>query len=140
MLESAEVAEAKYKKTEKAETPFGWDSFNSKSLYNAYAKRADKIEVGAPAGLAARLLACVSRCIRNTTFRPPLAQRLAAQPANSQPANPPTQPTIANRHPPKVDPEAYRRAKAERPELAGEQDPMEYGKAPEVGGMINDYR
>jgi hypothetical protein len=29
---------------EKKETPFGWDSFNAKALYNAYAKRADKIQ------------------------------------------------------------------------------------------------
>ncbi|KAI8469464.1 MAG: hypothetical protein J3K34DRAFT_279920, partial [Monoraphidium minutum] len=76
MLESAEVAEAKFKKNEKKETPFGWDSFNAKALYNAYTKRADKIE---------------------------------------------------------VDPEAYRRAKAEKPELAGDADPLQYGKAAEVG-------
>ncbi|KIY98204.1 pre-mRNA-splicing factor SYF2 [Monoraphidium neglectum] len=76
MLESAEVAEAKHKKSEKKETPFGWDSFNAKALYNAYSKRADKIP---------------------------------------------------------VDPEAYRRAKEEKPEVAGEADPLLYGKAPDVG-------
>ena len=32
-----------------------------------------------------------------------------------------------------VDPEEYRRLKAARPDLAGEQDPLEYGKAPAVG-------
>jgi hypothetical protein len=34
---------------EKKETPFGWDSFNAKALYNAYSKRADKIPVRASA-------------------------------------------------------------------------------------------
>ena len=38
--------------------------------------------------------------------------------------------------PPQVDPEEYRRLKAERPELAGERDPLEYGKAPEVGAAV----
>jgi hypothetical protein len=32
-----------YKKNEKKETPFGWDSFNQKALYNAYDKRASKV-------------------------------------------------------------------------------------------------
>jgi hypothetical protein len=30
------------------------------------------------------------------------------------------------------DAEAYRRLKEEKPELAGEADPLQYGKAPEV--------
>ncbi|GBF98417.1 peptidyl-prolyl cis-trans isomerase-like [Raphidocelis subcapitata] len=76
MLESAEVAAAKAKKQEKQETPFGWDSFNSKSLYNAYQKRADRMQ---------------------------------------------------------PDLEAYREAKEKRPEVAGEADPLEYGRAAEVG-------
>ena len=34
--------------------------------------------------------------------------------------------------PPQIDPEEYRRLKAERPELADTTDPLQYGKAPEV--------
>eukprot|EP00873_Tetraselmis_striata_P023828 jgi/Tetstr1/444092/TSEL_003329.t2 len=42
-LQSLEAAELEYKKKAKKETPFGWDSFNQKALYNAYDKRASKI-------------------------------------------------------------------------------------------------
>ena len=44
LLQTAEQAEAMYKKNEKKETPFGWDVFNQKSLYNAYVKRTKNIQ------------------------------------------------------------------------------------------------
>jgi hypothetical protein len=43
-LESAEVAEAKYKKKEKKPAPFGWDAFNQQAVFNAAEKRASKIK------------------------------------------------------------------------------------------------
>ncbi|KAK7343343.1 hypothetical protein VNO77_12007 [Canavalia gladiata] len=45
MLDTQEAAQEKYKKWEKDPAPFGWDVFNQKTLYNAYKKRAKKIEV-----------------------------------------------------------------------------------------------
>lgn len=42
-IETAEVADAKYKKKEKKEAAFGWDVFNQSTLYKAYEKRADKV-------------------------------------------------------------------------------------------------
>lgn len=44
MLDTEEMAEAKYKKWEKEPAPFGWDVFNQKTLYNAYKKRSKNIE------------------------------------------------------------------------------------------------
>ncbi|KAH7692917.1 pre-mRNA-splicing factor SYF2 protein [Dioscorea alata] len=44
MLDTQEMAEAKYKKWEKDPAPFGWDVFNQKTLYNAYKKRTKNIE------------------------------------------------------------------------------------------------
>lgn len=44
-LDSAEQAGLQYKKKEKKDAPGGWDVFNSKALYNAYLKRAEKIPV-----------------------------------------------------------------------------------------------
>nr|DAD24927.1 TPA_asm: hypothetical protein HUJ06_026391 [Nelumbo nucifera] len=44
MLDTEEMAEAKYKKWEKDPAPFGWDVFNQKTLYNAYKKRTKNIE------------------------------------------------------------------------------------------------
>ncbi|GAX82144.1 hypothetical protein CEUSTIGMA_g9572.t1 [Chlamydomonas eustigma] len=41
-LDTVEQAELQYKKKEKKEAPDGWDVFNSKTLYNAYLKRAEK--------------------------------------------------------------------------------------------------
>ncbi len=46
-LDTVEQAEMQYKKKEKKETPFGWDSFNNKALYNAYLKRAEKVPYSA---------------------------------------------------------------------------------------------
>lgn len=70
MLESAEVAAAKAVKAEKKEAAFGWDSFNTKSLYNAYDKRASKIEVGAMVWglgyLCVRVRVCVWGDLSNT--------------------------------------------------------------------------
>ncbi|GAQ77882.1 pre-mRNA-splicing factor SYF2 [Klebsormidium nitens] len=43
MLDTVEDAEEKYKKWDKKETPFGWDVFNQKSLYNAYKKRTNDV-------------------------------------------------------------------------------------------------
>lgn len=43
LLDTQEDAEYKYKKTEKKETPFGWDVFNQKALYSAYEKRTKNI-------------------------------------------------------------------------------------------------
>ncbi|KAG1338634.1 pre-mRNA-splicing factor syf2 [Cocos nucifera] len=45
MLDTQEMAEAKYKKWEKDPAPYGWDVFNQKTLYNAYKKRTKNIEV-----------------------------------------------------------------------------------------------
>ncbi|XAR72688.1 hypothetical protein NMG60_11019414 [Bertholletia excelsa] len=45
MLDTEEMAEAKYKKWDKKETPHGWDVFNQKTLYNAYKKRTKNIDV-----------------------------------------------------------------------------------------------
>ncbi|XAR59851.1 hypothetical protein NMG60_11015839 [Bertholletia excelsa] len=45
MLDTEEIAQAKYKKWEKQFGPFGWDVFNQKTLYNAYKKRTKNIEV-----------------------------------------------------------------------------------------------
>ncbi|MQM04801.1 hypothetical protein Taro_037605 [Colocasia esculenta] len=45
MLDTQEMAEAKYKKWEKDPAPFGWDVFNQKTLYNAYKKRTKNMEV-----------------------------------------------------------------------------------------------
>ncbi|XP_057495533.1 uncharacterized protein LOC130780546 [Actinidia eriantha] len=45
MLDTEEMAEAKYKKWEKEPAPFGWDVFNQKTLYNAHKKRAKNIQV-----------------------------------------------------------------------------------------------
>ncbi|KAL8142528.1 hypothetical protein V2J09_015560 [Rumex salicifolius] len=45
MLDTQEAAEAKYKKWEKNPAPDGWDVFNQKTLYNAYKKRANALEV-----------------------------------------------------------------------------------------------
>ncbi|GFS36538.1 GCIP-interacting family protein [Actinidia rufa] len=45
MLDTEEMAEAKYKKWEKEPAPFGWDVFNQKTLYNAYKKRTKNIQV-----------------------------------------------------------------------------------------------
>ncbi|KAK6946445.1 mRNA splicing factor SYF2 [Dillenia turbinata] len=44
MLDTQEMAETKYKKWEKDPSPFGWDVFNQKTLYNAYKKRTKNIE------------------------------------------------------------------------------------------------
>lgn len=45
MLDTEEMAEAKYKKWEKDPAPFGWDVFNQKTLYNAYKKRTKNVEI-----------------------------------------------------------------------------------------------
>ncbi|KAM5551774.1 pre-mRNA-splicing factor syf2 [Rosa sericea] len=45
MLDTQEMAEAKYKRWKKKPAPCGWDVFNSKTLYNAHKKRTNKIEV-----------------------------------------------------------------------------------------------
>ncbi|PSS25972.1 Pre-mRNA-splicing factor syf2 like [Actinidia chinensis var. chinensis] len=45
MLDTEEMAEAKYKKWEKEPAPFGWDVFNQKTLYNAHKKRTKNIQV-----------------------------------------------------------------------------------------------
>ncbi|KAL6214070.1 hypothetical protein ACLB2K_013508 [Fragaria x ananassa] len=45
MLDTQEMAEAKYKKWEKDPAPYGWDVFNQKTLYDAYKKRTKNIEV-----------------------------------------------------------------------------------------------
>ncbi|KAL8543329.1 hypothetical protein ACS0TY_004030 [Phlomoides rotata] len=45
MLDTQEMAESKYKKWEKDPAPAGWDVFNQKTLYNAYKKRSNNIEV-----------------------------------------------------------------------------------------------
>ncbi|KAL5561216.1 hypothetical protein UlMin_030963 [Ulmus minor] len=45
MLDTEEMAEAKYKKWEKEPAPFGWDVFNQKTLYNAYKKRTKNIDI-----------------------------------------------------------------------------------------------
>ncbi|CAA7403900.1 unnamed protein product [Spirodela intermedia] len=45
MLDTQEMAEAKYKKWEKDPAPFGWDVFNQKTLYSAYKKRTKDMEV-----------------------------------------------------------------------------------------------
>ena len=47
LLQSADAAEQIYKKQKKKAETFGWDGFNQKSLYKAYEKRANKIEVDA---------------------------------------------------------------------------------------------
>ncbi|CAL9181215.1 unnamed protein product [Musa hybrid cultivar] len=44
MLDTQEMAEAKYKKWEKDPSPYGWDVFNQKTLYNAHKKRVKNIE------------------------------------------------------------------------------------------------
>lgn len=45
MLDTQEAAEAKYKKRGKERAPSGWEVFNQKTLYEAYKKRAKKVEV-----------------------------------------------------------------------------------------------
>ncbi|KAF7142691.1 hypothetical protein RHSIM_Rhsim05G0054500 [Rhododendron simsii] len=45
MLDTEEMAEAKYKKWEKEPAPYGWDVFNQKTLYNAYKKRTKNVEI-----------------------------------------------------------------------------------------------
>ncbi|KAI7732094.1 hypothetical protein M8C21_029571 [Ambrosia artemisiifolia] len=45
MLDTQQVAEAKYKKWEKEPAPAGWDVFNQKTLYDAHKKRTKKIDV-----------------------------------------------------------------------------------------------
>lgn len=45
MLDTQEAAEAKYKKRAKEPAPFGWEVFNQRTLYGAYKRRAEKIEV-----------------------------------------------------------------------------------------------
>ncbi|XP_073023891.1 uncharacterized protein [Primulina eburnea] len=45
MLDTQDMAEAKYKKWEKDPAPAGWEVFNQKTLYNAYKKRAKNIDV-----------------------------------------------------------------------------------------------
>ncbi|PQQ14435.1 pre-mRNA-splicing factor syf2 isoform X2 [Prunus yedoensis var. nudiflora] len=45
MLDTQEMAEAKYKKWEKDPAPAGWDVFNQKTLYDAYKKRTKNIEI-----------------------------------------------------------------------------------------------
>ena len=45
MLDTQDMAEAKYKKWEKEPAPHGWDVFNQKTLYDAYKKRTKNIEV-----------------------------------------------------------------------------------------------
>ncbi|XP_073270554.1 uncharacterized protein [Primulina huaijiensis] len=45
MLDTQDMAEAKYKKWEKDPAPAGWEVFNQKTLYNAYKKRAKNIHV-----------------------------------------------------------------------------------------------
>lgn len=39
LLDTAETANRKFEKSQKEETPFGWDSFNQETLYRAYEKR-----------------------------------------------------------------------------------------------------
>ncbi|XP_078442083.1 GCIP-interacting family protein [Wolffia australiana] len=45
MLDTQEMAEAKYKKWEKDPAPAGWDVFNQKTLYNAHKKRTKNMEI-----------------------------------------------------------------------------------------------
>ncbi|KAI3815564.1 hypothetical protein L1987_15235 [Smallanthus sonchifolius] len=45
MLDTQQMAEAKYKKWDKQPAPGGWDVFNQKTLYDAYKKRTKKIDV-----------------------------------------------------------------------------------------------
>ncbi|XP_073124145.1 uncharacterized protein [Henckelia pumila] len=45
MLDTQDMAETKYKKWEKDPAPAGWDVFNQRTLYNAYKKRTENIEV-----------------------------------------------------------------------------------------------
>ncbi|XP_075521015.1 uncharacterized protein LOC142554214 [Primulina tabacum] len=45
ILDTQDMAEAKYKKWEKDPAPAGWEVFNQKTLYNAYKKRAKNIDV-----------------------------------------------------------------------------------------------
>ncbi|KZV41125.1 pre-mRNA-splicing factor syf2-like [Dorcoceras hygrometricum] len=45
MLDTQDMADAKYKKWEKDPAPAGWDVFNQRTLYNAYKKRTKNIDV-----------------------------------------------------------------------------------------------
>ena len=55
LLEPLEKAQDRYDKIDKKKpAAFGWDAFNQKSLYNAYAKRADAIPVDMAAYEAAK--------------------------------------------------------------------------------------
>ena len=44
-LQTAEQAEAFYKKNEKRPAPAGWEAFNQKTLFEAYERRVDGMEV-----------------------------------------------------------------------------------------------
>ena len=73
-LDTLEQAELQYKKKEKKTAPEGWDVFNSKALYDAYLKRADKV---------GDLLAChVSADLRRSSpFRAFLAHDYCRRPS-----------------------------------------------------------
>ena len=43
--EPMQTAEVLYKKRQKKEAPQGWESFNQRTLFRGYEKRADKIDV-----------------------------------------------------------------------------------------------
>nr|GEX92370.1 hypothetical protein [Tanacetum cinerariifolium] len=45
MLDTQQMAEAKYKKWEKEPAPGGWDVFNQKTLYDAHKKRTKKMDI-----------------------------------------------------------------------------------------------
>lgn len=49
-LQTAEQAEAFYKKREKKAAPAGWEAFNNKTLFKAYERRAENLPVDMEVG------------------------------------------------------------------------------------------
>ena len=44
-IQTAEQADALYKKQEKKRAPAGWEAFNNKTLFEAYEKRSNQIPI-----------------------------------------------------------------------------------------------
>ena len=114
-LETVEQAELQYKKKEKKDTPFGWDVFNTKALYQAYLKRSEKVGV----------LSALLRGRRRSRFSQELEEfRLYLKIVVSPKW------LISTQVPYTL--EEYAAAKARDPDFDKAVDSLQYGKAPKI--------
>ena len=137
-LDTLEQAELQYKKKEKKKAPEGWDVFNSKALYDAYLKRADKVgglSCWTRRGWDGRMRSTHTHTHTHTpvalTNNIYFAKDSSAQPGLfCSPQIPYTQ-------------EEYEAARARDPELFDGKDGLQYGKvadlpAKNVDNMVNE--